>query len=427
MTGMSESVHAPTAAAPTSKSEPKKTADQLYAERAKAVFTPNYQPAELVIAKGEGCYVWDLEGRRYLDLVAGIAVSALGHHHPKLTAAIHAQVEKVLHTSNLYLNQPAIELAERLVKHSFGQRVFFCNSGAEANEAAIKLARRYAYTKGQQDRVKIYSFDKSFHGRTMGALTATAQPKYHEGFRPLPEGFGYLTMDLAAVEAAIDAQTAAVIIEPVQGEGGVRVPPPGFLQALRRICSDRGALLIFDEVQIGLGRSGAVFGHQLEGVTPDIMSLAKGLGGGLPIGAIVTTQDIAPALNVGSHGTTFGGNPVACAAGLAVFEVLESPGFLDRVRATGLAFEEGLRRIAKTHGGIAEVRGRGLLLGVALTPDAGFEAKDVVKTCRELGVLVHVAGPDVVRLLPPLILGPTELAEGLAALDQAFGRLRGRA
>lgn len=422
---MSESVHGTPTSTP--KAEPKKTADQLWAERAKQVFTPNYAPAELVIARGEGCYVWDLEGRRYLDLVAGIAVSALGHHHPKLVAAIQAQAERVLHTSNLYLNQPSIELAERLVGHSFGQRVFFCNSGAEANEAAIKLARRYAYTRGETERVKIYSFDKSFHGRTMGALTATAQPKYHEGFRPLPEGFGYLTMDLAAVEAAIDHHTAAVIIEPVQGEGGVRVPPPGFLAALRKICTDKGALLIFDEVQIGLGRSGAMFGYQLEGVTPDIMSLAKGLGGGLPIGAIVTTDAIAPALNVGSHGTTFGGNPMACAAGLAVFEVLESPGFLERVRAIGLAFEAGLRAIAQTHGGVSEVRGRGLLLGMALKKDAGFEAKDVVKACRDLGVLVHVAGPDVVRLLPPLILGPAELAEGLSAIDRAFAGLRGRA
>lgn len=424
---MSESVHGTSTSTPSLKAEPKKTADQLWAERAKQVFTPNYAPAELVIDRGEGCYVWDLEGRRYLDLVAGIAVSALGHHHPKLVAAIQAQAEKVLHTSNLYLNQPSIELAERLVRHSFGQRVFFCNSGAEANEAAIKLARRYAYTRGETERVKIYSFDKSFHGRTMGALTATAQPKYHEGFRPLPEGFGYLTMDLAAVEAAIDHHTAAVIIEPVQGEGGVRVPPPGFLAALRKICTAKGALLIFDEVQIGLGRSGAMFGYQLEGVTPDIMSLAKGLGGGLPIGAIVTTDAIAPALNVGSHGTTFGGNPMACAAGLAVFDVLESPGFLERVRATGLAFEAGLRAIAQTHGGVSEVRGRGLLLGMALTKDAGFEAKDVVKACRDLGVLVHVAGPDVVRLLPPLILGPAELAEGLSAIDRAFAGLRGRA
>lgn len=423
---MSESVHGtPTATAP--KAEPKKTADQAWAERAKQVFTPNYAPAELVIDRGEGCYVWDLEGRRYLDLVAGIAVSALGHHHPKLVAAIKAQADKVLHTSNLYLNQPSIELAERLVRHSFGKRVFFCNSGAEANEAAIKLARRYAFTRGETERVKIYSFDKSFHGRTMGALTATAQPKYHEGFRPLPEGFGYLTMDLAAVEAAIDQHTAAVIIEPVQGEGGVRVPPPGFLAALRRICTEKGALLIFDEVQIGLGRSGAMFGYQLEGVTPDIMSLAKGLGGGLPIGAIVTTDAIAPALNVGSHGTTFGGNPMACAAGLAVFDVLESPGFLERVRATGLAFEAGLRAIAHTYGGVSEVRGRGLLLGMALNKDAGFEAKEVVKACRDLGVLVHVAGPDVVRLLPPLILGPVELAEGLSAIDRAFAGLRGRA
>ncbi|MBK6684932.1 MAG: acetylornithine transaminase [Deltaproteobacteria bacterium] len=424
---MSESVHGTSTSTPSLKAEPKKTADQLWAERAKQVFTPNYAPAELVIDRGEGCYVWDLEGRRYLDLVAGIAVSALGHHHPKLVAAIQAQAEKVLHTSNLYLNQPSIELAERLVRHSFGQRVFFCNSGAEANEAAIKLARRYAYTRGETERVKIYSFDKSFHGRTMGALTATAQPKYHEGFRPLPEGFGYLTMDLAAVEAAIDHHTAAVIIEPVQGEGGVRVPPPGFLAALRKICTAKGALLIFDEVQIGLGRSGAMFGYQLEGVAPDIMSLAKGLGGGLPIGAIVTTDAIAPALNVGSHGTTFGGNPMACAAGLAVFDVLESPGFLERVRATGLAFEAGLRAIAQTHGGVSEVRGRGLLLGMALTKDAGFEAKDVVKACRDLGVLVHVAGPDVVRLLPPLILGPAELAEGLSAIDRAFAGLRGRA
>ncbi len=392
------------------------------AERATAVFTPNYRPAELVIDRGEGCHVFDVEGRRYLDLISGIAVSALGHGHPRLVEAIAQQAGRVMHTSNLYLNEASIRLAERLVSGSL-DRVYFCNSGAEANESAIKLARRHAWSRGDQDRVGIVSFTGSFHGRTFAALTATAQPKYHEGFHPLPAGFSYLEYgDTAALEAGVTTGTAAVIVEPIQGEGGVRVPPPGFLAAVRARCDEVGALLIFDEVQTGIGRTGTLYAHQHDGVVPDIMSLAKGIGGGLPLGAILARHEVAAALVPGTHATTYGGNPVACAAGAVVLDALQAPGFLEQVRAVGAQLAEGLRAT----GAFAEVRGRGLLIGAELGPEQPFDATAVVAEARSRGVLCHIAGARVLRLAPPLILGPDEAAEGLAALTVAVQAVQAR-
>jgi acetylornithine/N-succinyldiaminopimelate aminotransferase len=394
------------------------------AEEAKKLFIPNYKPAELVIERGEGCYVYDVEGARYLDLVGGIAVSVLGHKHPKLVEAIRVQAEKVIHTSNLYLNLPSIELAERLTKRSFAERVFFCNSGAEANEAQIKLARRYAWDRGEKKRNVIISFDQSFHGRTMGALTATAQPKYHEGFGPLPEGFKYAKYgDVEQLEKMVDDTTAAIIVEPIQGEGGVRMPPAGFLAACRKIATDKGALLLFDEVQVGVGRTGKMFAHEHEGVAPDSMSLAKGIGGGLPLGAILTTEAIGSHLGYGTHATTFGGNPVACAAGRVVFDELEKPGFLDRAAEIGRILKDGLTKIGEKTRTFSEVRGRGLLLGAVLRDGVGFEAKHVVDGCRKEGILAHVAGTNVLRLAPPLVLTKSEAETGLQGIEKAIAKL----
>ncbi len=398
--------------------------NSTYVNRAKGVFTPNYQPAPLVIDRGEGCYVWDVEGRRYLDMVAGIAVSALGHAHPALVEAIRAQAGKLLHTSNLFLNRPAVELAEKLVQQTFADQIFFCSSGAEANEAAIKLARRYAFSKGEKDRHRILSFDRSFHGRTMGALTATAQPKYHEGFAPLVPGFEYLPYgDIEALERAMGPQVAAILLEPIQGEGGVRSAPPGFLAACRRLADQHGALLILDEVQTGFGRTGKLFAHEHEGVTPDIMAMAKGIGGGLPLGAIATKKEVGAALVVGTHGTTYGGNPVACAAGNVIIDTVSQPAFLSRVESIGQRLMEGLRRLNGKHGAFAEVRGRGLIVGAEIRSGLGFQAKEVVAACRGRGVLIHVAGPEVLRLVPPLILGEAEVDECLSAMDGALAEL----
>lgn len=390
-------------------------------ERAERVFTPNIRPAPIVITRGQGVWVEDSEGRRFLDFVSGIAVSALGHGHPRLVAAIAEQAAQVLHTSNLYWNRPSIELAEKLVAACFAEQVFFCNSGAEANEAAIKLSRRHAYDRGEHERVEILSFEGSFHGRTMGALAATAQPKYHQGFEPLPRGFRYLPLgDVAALEAAVSEKTAAIMIEPIQGEGGVRVPPEGFLGACRRAADRVGALLVFDEVQTGVGRTGDLFAHQAEGVVPDIMTLAKGIGGGLPLGALVTSAKVGQSLAFGTHATTYGGNPVACRAGGVVFEALSEPGFLDGVRNVGARLRAGLAELGAPRGLWREVRGRGLLIGAELADDVPFDAKAVVDAGRGEGLLLHVAGPRVLRLAPPLVLGAAEADEGLARLARSL-------
>lgn len=393
-------------------------------ESAKGVFTPNYRPAPIVLDRGEGCWVFDDQGERYLDLVSGIAVSALGHNHPRLVAAIQAQAAKLLHTSNLYLNRPSVELATMLVESCFADRVYFCNSGAEANEAAIKVARRYHYDRGDAERTQILTFERSFHGRTYGALTATAQPKYHEGFGPMPEGFDYLPYaDTAALEQAISDRTAAVMLEPLQGEGGVRVPPKGYLAEVRRICDAHGALLIFDEVQVGIGRTGVLFGHQFEGVEPDIMSLAKGIGGGLPLGAMVCRADVGASLVPGTHATTYGGNPLACAAGLVVLEQMRKPDRLAHVQSVGELLMNGLRTIGERHRVFSEVRGRGLLIGAELRPEIPFDAKAIVNAARGRGVLAHIAGPRVLRLAPPLILEAQQAEQGLAAIEAAIAGL----
>lgn len=388
-------------------------------ERARSVFTPNYRPAPVVLERGEGVYLFDLDGRRYLDLVSGIAVSALGHGHPAVRQAIQEQADLLLHTSNLYWNQPSIRLAEKLVERSFADRVFFCSSGAEANEACIKLARRYHFARGEPERNEIVSFRNSFHGRTMGALAATAQPKYHEGFQPLPGGFVHLDVG-DPLEPVLGDRTAAVLVEPVQGEGGVRPVPDAYLRDLRAACDRVGALLIVDEVQCGVGRTGDLFAVERSGVRPDLMALAKGLGAGMPLGAMLATESVAEALQPGTHGTTYGGNPLACAVGLAAFQVIEQPDFLASVGRVGARLEAGLQRLVDAHPDLVEVRGRGLMLGVGVRPGADLTAYLVVAELRQRGVLAHVAGPETVRFVPPLILDEAHVDEALAAFSNVL-------
>ena len=403
------------------------TNNQTLAAHAKDVFVPNYRPAPVVLDRGEGVYLYDIEGRRYLDMVAGIAVNALGHAHPRLTAVLQAQAAKLLHTSNLYLNQPAIELADRLVAHCFAERVFFCNSGAEANEACIKAARRFAFANGQPERVRVVSFTNSFHGRTYGALSATAQPKYHEGFGPMPDGFDYVPYgDADALAKVVTDRTAAILLEPVQGEGGINLPPSGFLAECRRVADAAGALLIFDEVQSGIGRTGRMFAHQHEAVAPDLMAVAKGIGGGVALGAMVATTRVAEVMQPGTHGTTYGGSPLMCAAGVVVMEEVSKVGFMEQVARCGQQLVEGLDRLNGRLGIFSKIRGRGLMVGAELSEDVDFEAKDIVTECRRDGVLVHVAGPRVLRLLPPLILEATHVSEAIDAIGIALERLNQR-
>lgn len=393
-----------------------------WAEAAKTVYTPNVAPAPLALERGEGCRVWDVEGRRYLDGISGIAVSALGHAHPELTAAIADQAAKLLHCSNLFLTPVAVSLAQRIAAKTFASRVFFSNSGAEANEAAIKIVRRHAWLAGETDRNRIVSFTGGFHGRTYGALAATAQPKYHEGFAPMPDGFDAVPYgDLAALEAVVSDRTAAILVEPIQGEGGVNMPPEGFLEQCRELADARGALLIFDEVQTGFGRTGRMFAHQHHAVTPDVMAMAKGIAAGLPLGGIAVTEKVAAALTPGTHNTTYSGNPVACRAAHVVMDALESPGFLDRVVARGARLREGLLGLGQV---FSAVRGRGLLVGAELAEGSPFSAGEIVAECRSRGLLVAVAGPKVLRLAPPLIISEAEVDEALAIVADAIAALR---
>jgi acetylornithine/N-succinyldiaminopimelate aminotransferase len=384
----------------------------------KKYLTENYRQQPIVPVRGDGCYVWDAAGRRYLDLVAGVAVSVLGHAHPRLVGAICSQAARLLHVSNLYYIEPQVRLAEALCTRSFAQKVFFCNSGAEANEAAIKLARRYQYVQGQPDRIELIATHGSFHGRTIATVALTGQPKYHEGFGPLLPGVKHVAYgDLVAMDAVVGERTCAVIVEPIQGEGGVQPAPPGYLRGLRELTRSRGALLIFDEVQTGTGRTGRFFAHEWDEVTPDICSLAKGLAGGVPIGAMLATEEVAKGFAPGMHASTFGGNPLACAAGLATVEAIDREGLLENAREAGAYLGRGLAEIQAQRKVVRAVRGRGLLWGVAVE----VEPAKVVERCRESGLLVNVAGKDVVRLAPPLVISRGQVDDALAVLDGVLG------
>lgn len=384
----------------------------------------SYAPQPVVLARGEGVWLEDIEGRRYLDFLAGIAVSTLGHGHPALVEAIRTQAERVLHVSNAYLTEPQVRFQEALLDSCFADRAFFCNSGAEANEAAIKLARRYQRVVRGTPRFEVIVFGRSFHGRTMGALSATAQPKYHAGFEPMVPGFVTAQFgDLDSVRRVVGAHTAAILVEPVQGEGGIIVPPEGFLPGLREVCDAEGLLLIFDEVQCGIGRTGRLHAHEHFGVVPDIVTLAKGIGGGVPLGAMLATAAAAEGFTRGSHATTYGGNPLVTAAALAVLGVVRSPGFLDNVRTVGEHFRTRARELAARTALLGEVRGVGLMNGIALRSGDAAEAGRVVAAAREEGLLLNTAGGHVLRFVPPLTVGCAEVDEAMARLERALVRV----
>ncbi len=385
---------------------------------------PVYKRNELAFERGEGAYLIDGQGRRYLDFGSGIAVTLLGHSHPHLVGALKAQAEKLWHCSNIYRIEQQEELAARLVAHSFADTAFFCNSGAEALECAIKMARRFHFHRGQPERYRIVTFEGAFHGRTMATISAGGQDKYLEGFRPGLEGFDAVPLnDLGKVEGAIGEQTAAVLIEPMQGEGGIRATEAGFLEELRVLCDQHDLLLIFDEVQTGLGRTGKLFAYEWTRITPDIMALAKGLGGGFPLGACLATARAASGMTAGTHGSTFGGNPLACAVGNAVLDVLLEDGFLEQVRELASHLRERLDRLAQAWPEIIkEVRGQGLLIGLRLDP----VNTEVSARLMARGLLTVPAAENVVRLLPPLIIEEAHVDEALAALEAVCEELAGQ-
>ncbi|MDW7712468.1 MAG: acetylornithine transaminase [Deferrisomatales bacterium] len=381
-----------------------------------------YARSPVALVRGQGVRVWDADGRQYFDFLAGIAVCNLGHCHPDVVAAIREQAGTLLHVSNLYHIEPQARLAQLLVEHTFADRAFFCNSGAEANEAAIKLARKYQKDRGHGRRTEIVSATMSFHGRTLATLTATGQAKVRTGFDPLPGGFSYVPYDdIEALADAVGPQTAAVLLEPIQGEGGIRVPEPGYLPQVRELCDARGALLIFDEVQTGMGRTGTFLACEQEGVAPDLCSLAKGLGGGVAIGALLATEETAESFGPGTHASTFGGNPLAAAAALAAVRTLLGDGILPHCRRMGAYLTSGLRAAVASHPAVASVRGRGLLVGVELAP--GYPAAHVVRELLERGFLTGTAGEGVLRLAPPLIVEREEIDALLAALGETLSSL----
>ncbi len=378
---------------------------------------PTYTRAPICLVRGEGVRVWDSDGREYLDFTGGIAVVALGHCHPRVTEAIREAAATLIHTSNLFYTAPQARLAKLLCEHSFGDRVFFCNSGAEANEAAIKLARKYAREHLASDRYEIIAARNSFHGRTLATLTATGQEKYQRGFEPLVPGFKHVPYnDLRAVELALDSRTAAVLVEPIQGEGGVIVPDDDYLPGLRKLCDEAGALLILDEIQTGMGRTGKLWAYQHSGVEPDVMTLAKALANGIPIGAMITRDPIGQALTPGSHASTFGGTPFVTAVGLAALETLLEEKLPERAARVGRHLTAGLQGLKARHPVIRDVRGKGLLLGVEMARPAA----PVVTACREAGLLILTAGDTVLRLAPPLIVDEATCDRALAILGAAL-------
>lgn len=376
-----------------------------------------YGARRLALVRGEGARLWDADGREYLDFFAGIAVANVGHCHPEVTDAICRQAQTLVHVSNLYYIEPQARLADVLSRHTFADRWFFCNGGAEANEAALKLARRYWAQKGTP-RPEIITAHHSFHGRTLATLTATGQPKYQQGFEPLLPGFRYVPYnDVSALSRALTPEVGAVLLEPIQGEGGVRVPAPDYLQKVRDLCDRHGALLILDEVQTGLGRTGKLFAHEHSGITPDIMTVAKGLGNGVPIGAMGCTEEVAGGFSVGSHACTFGGNPLSSAAAVATLEVMLRPGFLEHAAEVGDYFLGRLRELAARRPRIVDVRGKGLMIGVELE-DA---ASPVIERMLDEGVICGPAGPNVVRFVPPLVITRDDVDQAMAAFEAALG------
>lgn len=390
------------------------------------VMVPNYAPASMIPVKGQGSRVWDQEDNEYVDFAGGIAVTALGHAHPELVGALNDQANKLWHLSNVMTNEPAIQLAQTLCELTFAERVFFANSGGEANEAAFKLARRYGWQHHGEGKHEIIAFQNSFHGRTLFTVSVGGQPKYLEGFEPAPGGIRHAEFNnLDSVKELISSKTCAVVVEPVQGEGGVLPADPEFLKGLRELCDEHEALLVFDEVQTGVGRTGHLYAYQHYGVTPDILSTAKALGGGFPVGAMLTTADIAQTLTVGTHGSTYGGNPLACAVAQRVIDVISQPEVLKGVHQRSKTLQDELKRIGDQYGLFDEVRGEGLLLGCVLSEAWKGRAKEVLRAAAEEGVMVLVAGPDVIRLAPSLIIPERDIEDGLERFDKAVKRFVG--
>jgi predicted acetylornithine/succinylornithine family transaminase len=393
------------------------TANSDLAQRAQKVLFPNYRTQPIALVRGEGSHVWDADGKRYLDCIGGIATVSLGHANPRLREAVVEQSKLIWHASNLYYTEPQIRLAEKLVARSFADRVFFCNSGAEANEGMIKVARHFHFVNGHPERIEIVCMHNSFHGRTLGALAATGQPKYQEGFGPLPAGFRFVPFgDIDALARAVGPQTCAVLLEPVQGEAGVFFPPDGYLRQVRELCTRHGALMLLDEVQTGMGRTGKLFCHEHFGATPDAMSLAKGIAGGMPLGALLATSALAQVMTPGTHASTFGGNPIATATACAVMDVLDEE-MLAHVRRVGERMSQGFRALKQKTQIVSGERGLGLLRGLLLSEDA---AGKVVAKARERGLLINAVGERVVRLAPPLTVSEAEVEEALSLLGSAI-------
>ena len=380
-----------------------------------------YKRSPITLVRGDGCRLWDEKGNEYIDFIGGIAVCALGHSSPIVSKALYEQSKKLVHVSNLFYTQPQTELAQILVENSFADRVFFCNSGAEANEAAIKLARRYSKEKFGPERYAIITMDNSFHGRTMATLSATGQEKIRIGFDPFLEGFKYVPFDdLDNLKAAIDRSVCAVMLEPIQGEGGVVVPDGDYLKGVKEICKNHDLLLILDEVQVGMGRTGRLFAYQHFGITPDIMTLAKALGNGLPIGAMLAKEELTDAFGPGSHATTFGGTPLITAGALAVVESLLNDGWIENARDMGNYFKNQLTNLQQKHSIIKEVKGLGLMLGLLLDRDG----TDIVNACMEKGFLINCIQGKVLRFVPPLIIRKEKIDLLINCLDEIFKEIK---
>ncbi|MDR5859868.1 aspartate aminotransferase family protein [Halomonas eurihalina] len=385
---------------------------------------PNYAPQKTIPVRGEGSRLWDQQGKEYIDFAGGIAVNALGHCHPVLVDALKEQADKLWHLANIYTNEPALKLARSLVERTFADKVYLCSSGGEANEAALKLARRWAYDNHGERKNRIVSFGKSFHGRTLFTVSVGGQPKYSQGFGPVPGGIVHGEYnDLDSVRELIDADTCAVMVEPMQGEGGIIPADPEFLKGLRELCDANDALLIFDEVQTGVGRTGSLYAYMQYGVTPDILTTAKALGGGFPVGAMLTTDRIAPSLTLGTHGSTYGGNALASAVALAALEHIDTPEVLDGVAKRHDLFREHLEAINRKHNVFKEVRGMGLLIGAEMHPEYEGRAKDILPLAIEEGLMALVAGPNVLRVAPSLVIPEADIVEGMARLERAVARL----
>lgn len=390
--------------------------------------TPNYSPQQVIPVRGEGSRLWDQEEREYIDFAGGIAVNSLGHCHPALVNALKAQADKLWHLSNVYTNEPALLLAKALTERTFADKVFMCSSGGEANEAALKLARRWAHEHHGEDKDKIISFSQSFHGRTFFTVSVGGQPKYSQGFGPVPGGILHATYnDLEEVRQLVGDDTCAIMVEPLQGEGGILPATPEFLQGLRELCDQHDALLIFDEVQTGVGRCGELYAYQHYGVTPDILTSAKGLGGGFPVGAMLTTDAIAASLTMGSHGSTYGGNALASAVALAVIEHIDTPTVLEGIKKRHELFREHLEAINRKYGVFDEIRGMGLLIGAQMSADYQDRAKDILPLAIDEGVMALIAGPNVLRLAPSLVIPEADIEEGMARLERAIAKLVAKA